>query len=55
MNDAHVTAVATSVLVFAMGSASAQGAYEARAVGKDGKPSAGAAKASFMKKCEAGA
>jgi hypothetical protein len=30
-------------------------ACEAKAVGKDGKPLAGAAKASFMKKCEADA
>jgi hypothetical protein len=27
---------------------------ETKAVGKDGKPLAGAAKTSFMKKCEAG-
>jgi hypothetical protein len=31
----------------------AAGDCEAKAVGKDGKPLAGAAKASFMKKCEA--
>jgi hypothetical protein len=32
----------------------AQGDCEAKAVSKDGKPLAGAAKAAFMKKCEAG-
>jgi hypothetical protein len=43
--------LATTVLMFAMGSALAQEACEARAVDKAGKPLAGAAKASFMKKC----
>ncbi|MCW2275968.1 hypothetical protein GJ654_16770 [Rhodoblastus acidophilus] len=44
--------VATTVLLFAMGSALAQEACEAQAVGKDGKLLAGAAKTSFMKKCK---
>jgi len=44
--------LATSVLLFAMGSALAQGACEAKAVGKNGKPLAGAAKTSFIKKCK---
>jgi hypothetical protein len=34
--------------------APAAGSCEAKAVGKDGKPLAGAAKASFIKKCEKG-
>jgi hypothetical protein len=36
---------------FAVGSAAAQETCESKAVGKDGKPLAGAAKTSFMKKC----
>ena len=36
---------------FAAGSAFAQDACESKAVGKDGKPLAGAAKTSFMRKC----
>jgi hypothetical protein len=36
---------------FAIGSAAAQETCESKAVGKDGKPLAGAAKTSFMKKC----
>jgi len=49
--------VATVLATFALGSAAmAQDAScDAKAVGKDGKPLAGAAKTSFMKKCEAGA
>jgi hypothetical protein len=43
--------LATTVLLFAMGSALAQEACETKAIGKDGKPLAGAAKTSFMKKC----
>ena len=39
--------------IFAAGSAFAQDSCEGKAVGKDGKPLAGAAKASFMKKCMA--
>jgi hypothetical protein len=37
---------------FAVGSAIAQETCESRAVGKDGKPLAGAAKTSFMQKCK---
>ncbi len=36
-----------------MGTAFAQEACESKAVGKDGKALAGAAKTSFMKKCKA--
>ncbi len=39
--------------IFAAGSAFAQDSCESKAVGKDGKPLAGAAKTSFMKKCMA--
>jgi hypothetical protein len=42
-----------AVAVFAIGSAVAQETCESKAVGKDGKPLAGAAKTSFMKKCMA--
>jgi hypothetical protein len=45
--------VAAFVAVFAMGSAMAQESCETKAVGKDGKALAGAAKSSFMKKCMA--
>jgi hypothetical protein len=38
---------------FAAGSAFADDSCDTRAVGKDGKPLAGAAKTSFMKKCMA--
>jgi hypothetical protein len=38
--------------VFAVGSAMAQETCESKAVGKDGKPLAGAAKTSFMQKCK---
>lgn len=38
------------IAIFAVGSAAAQ-SCGTRAVGKDGKPLAGAAKTSFMKKC----
>jgi hypothetical protein len=44
-----VAALAT----FAAGSAFAQDTCDTKAVGKDGKPLAGAAKTSFMKKCMA--
>ncbi len=37
---------------FAAGSAFAQETCESKAVGKDGKPLAGAAKTSFLKKCK---
>ena len=39
------------ILAFAGGAAFAQEACESKAMGKDGKPLAGAAKSSFMKKC----
>jgi len=41
------------VVAFAGGSAFAQEACSTKAVSKDGKPLAGAAKTSFMKKCMA--
>ena len=48
--------LAATIVLFAAGSALAQDATcTSKAVGKDGKPLAGAAKTSFMKKCEAGA
>ncbi len=37
---------------FALGSAAAQESCESKAVGKDGKPLAGAAKTSFLQKCK---
>jgi hypothetical protein len=45
--------LATLVATFAIGTAVAQESCESKAVGKDGKPLAGAAKTSFMKKCMA--
>jgi hypothetical protein len=45
--------LAAIITAFAMGSAVAQQSCESKAVGKDGKPLAGAAKTSFMKKCMA--
>lgn len=45
--------IAALVSVFAIGSAMAQEpTCESKAVGKDGKPLAGAAKTSFIKKCK---
>jgi hypothetical protein len=41
------------VATFAMGTAFAQETCDSKAVSKDGKPLAGAAKTSFMKKCMA--
>ena len=41
------------IAMFAIGSAVAQETCETKAVSKDGKPLAGAAKTSFMKKCMA--
>src|ERR1700680_4360223 len=41
------------VSAFAIASAVAQESCDSKAVGKDGKPLAGAAKTSFMKKCMA--
>jgi opacity protein-like surface antigen len=43
--------LAAIVATFAVGSAFAEDSCETKAVGKDGKPLAGAAKTSFMKKC----
>jgi hypothetical protein len=45
--------LAALVATFAVGSAFAQDSCETKAVSKDGKPLAGAAKTSFMKKCMA--
>jgi hypothetical protein len=45
--------LAAIVSAFAIGSAVAQESCDSNAVGKDGKPLAGAAKTSFMKKCMA--
>jgi opacity protein-like surface antigen len=45
--------LAAVIATFAAGSAFAQDTCETKAVGKDGKPLAGAAKTSFMKKCMA--
>ena len=45
--------LAAVLCTFAIGSAFAQESCETKAVGKDGKALAGAAKASFMKKCMA--
>jgi hypothetical protein len=45
--------LAAIIATFAAGSAFAQDSCESKAVGKDGKPLAGAAKTSFMKKCMA--
>jgi hypothetical protein len=47
--------LAAIVATFAIGSAVAQESCDTKAVGKDGKPLAGAAKTSFMKKCMADA
>ena len=44
--------VAVLASAFAIGSALAQETCESKAVGKDGKPLAGAAKTSFLKKCK---
>ena len=45
--------IAVVLATFAVGSAMAQESCDSKAVGKDGKPLAGAAKTSFMKKCMA--
>jgi hypothetical protein len=47
--------LAAIVSAFAIGSAVAQESCDSKAVGSDGKPLAGAAKTSFMKKCAKGA
>jgi len=44
--------LAVLISVFALGSAVAQETCESKAIGKDGKPLAGAAKISFIKKCK---
>ncbi len=44
--------VAVVLSAFALGSAMAQQTCESKAIGKDGKPLAGAAKTSFIKKCK---
>lgn len=44
--------IAVLASAFAIGSALAQGTCESKAVGKDGKPLAGAAKTAFLKKCK---
>lgn len=44
--------LAAIVATFAAGSAFAQETCESKAVGKDGKALAGAAKTSFLKKCK---
>jgi hypothetical protein len=44
--------LAVVLSLFALGSAFADDTCESKAVGKDGKPLAGAAKTSFLKKCK---
>lgn len=44
--------LAALVMSFTIGSAMAQTTCESQAIGKDGKPLAGAAKTSFVKKCK---
>jgi hypothetical protein len=44
--------IAVLLSMFAAGSAMAQQTCDAKAVGKDGKPLAGAAKTSFIAKCK---
>ena len=44
--------LAVVLSLFAVGSAFAQETCENKAIGKDGKPLAGAAKTSFVKKCK---
>ncbi|MDD5247719.1 MAG: hypothetical protein PHY45_01960 [Rhodocyclaceae bacterium] len=51
-----IAAVIASLFAASMALAQAPASdCESKAIGKNGKPLAGAAKASFMKKCEAGA
>jgi hypothetical protein len=45
-------ALAALIAVFAMGTALAQESCESKAISKDGKPLAGAAKTSAMNKCK---
>ncbi|HEV3186021.1 MAG TPA: hypothetical protein VGZ49_14135 [Xanthobacteraceae bacterium] len=44
--------IAALMAAFAVGSAFAQETCESKAMGKDGKPLAGAAKTAFLKKCK---
>ena len=44
--------VAALIMSFAVGSAMAQATCESKAISKDGKPLAGAAKTSFVNKCK---
>jgi len=44
--------LAVLLSVFALGSAMAQETCESKAIGKNGKPLAGAAKTSFIQKCK---
>jgi hypothetical protein len=46
------TILAALILAFAAGSAMAQTTCESKAISKDGKPLAGAAKTSFVNKCK---
>jgi hypothetical protein len=45
-------ALAALIVVFAIGTALAQESCESKALSKDGKPLAGAAKTSFVNKCK---
>ena len=44
--------LAALIMSFAVGSAMAQATCESKAISKDGKPLAGAAKTSFVNKCK---
>ena len=44
--------LAALIMSFAVGSAMAQATCESKAISKDGKPLAGAAKTSFVSKCK---
>ncbi len=52
MKKTLITALVTACALFAGQAFAANAACEAKAVDKNGKPLAGAAKTSFMKKCE---
>jgi type IV secretory pathway TrbL component len=52
MKKTLLTALITACALFAGNAFAANAACEAKAVDKNGKPLAGAAKTSFMKKCE---
>src|SRR4051812_46068777 len=52
-DKAHATAwLVAALVVIGIGSAAAQETCEVKAVTKDGRPLAGAAKASFVRKCK---